>query len=106
MFEHTMAPTGNVNVNWLSSFGTPIFLAALPVSSRGVLNLENHWAFVAIERASEATKSKRKEPLGVAEKAKKTPEQKAQPRQQTTEEDCVFVAAPQEPDLNEPTGYG
>ena len=86
----------------LSSFGIPI--AALPVSPRGVFNLENHRTFVAMQRSNEATKSKGKGPTGIAEKAKKTPEEKFRSRQTNVNED-VFVAAPQL-DLNESTGYG
>jgi hypothetical protein len=86
----------------LSSFGIPI--SALPLSPRGEFNLENHWAFVSTQRAIEVTKSKGKGPIGVAEKAKKKPEEKARSRQPITKEDD-FVAAPQ-PDLNEPNWYG
>jgi hypothetical protein len=87
----------------LSSFGIPI--AAFPVSPRGEFNLENQRTFVAMQRAIETTKSKGNGPLlVVAQKAKKKPKEKAQPRQSIVKED-VFVAAPQ-PDLNEPTGYG
>jgi hypothetical protein len=50
----------------LSTFGIPI--SALPVSPRGEFNLENHWAFVAMQRSIEATKSKRKGPLRILEK--------------------------------------
>jgi hypothetical protein len=88
----------------LSSFGIPI--SALPVSPRGEFNLENHRAFVPMQRAIEATnKSKSwKGPPRVAQKGKKTPEEKAGSRQSTIKEDA-FAAVPQ-PDLNEPTGYG
>jgi hypothetical protein len=87
----------------LSSFGIPI--STFPVSPRGEFNFENHRTFVAMQRAIEATKSKGKEPrLGVAQKAKKMPKEKARSRQSIVKED-VFLAAPQ-PDLNVPTGYG
>jgi hypothetical protein len=87
----------------LSSFGIPI--SALPVSSRGEVNLENQRTFMAMQRASEAIKSKRKESLCVPQKAKKTP--KALSRQPITTREDVFVAAPRpnEPNINEqPTG--
>jgi hypothetical protein len=86
----------------LSSFGIPT--SAFPVSPRGEFNLENHRTFVAMQRAIEATKFERKGPLGVAQKAKKKPKEKARSRQSIIEED-VFVAAPR-PGLNVPTGYG
>jgi hypothetical protein len=86
----------------LSSFGIPI--SAFPVSPQGEINLENQQAFMAMQRRIEATKSKGKGPLGVAQKAKKTPEEKARSRQPIAIED-VLVAAPQ-PDLNEPNWYG
>jgi hypothetical protein len=86
----------------MSSFGIPI--SAFPVSPRGEFNLENHRTFMAMQRAIEATKSEGKGPLGVAQKAKKKPREKARSRQSIIKED-VFVAAPQ-PGLNEPTGYG
>jgi hypothetical protein len=84
----------------LSSFGIPI--SALPVSSRGEFNLENQRTFMAMQRAIEGTKSKRKGPLCVP--------QKALSRQSITRED-VFVTGPQpnqpnQPNINEPTGYG
>jgi hypothetical protein len=81
----------------LSSFGIPI--SALPVSPRGEFNLKNHRAFVATQRAIEATTFKGKGPLGVAQK----PEEKASSIQPIFEEKVV-VAAPH-PDLNGPTGY-
>jgi hypothetical protein len=87
----------------LSTFGIPI--PVLPVSPRGEINLENHWAYMARERAIEATKSQREGPLiGVAQKTGKKPEEKARSRQPIIEED-IFVAVP-EPVPNEPTGYG
>jgi hypothetical protein len=86
----------------LSTFGIPV--SALPVSPRGELNLENHWAFISRERAIEATKSKRKRPLCVAQKAEKELEEKARSRQPIIRED-VFVAVPQ-PVPNRPTGDG
>jgi hypothetical protein len=86
----------------LSSFGIPI--SALPVSPRGEVNLENHRTFMAMQRAIEATKSKRTGPLlPVAKKAKKNPEEKALSRQPITKDD-VLLPAPQ-PNINEPTGY-
>jgi hypothetical protein len=87
----------------LSSFGIP--MSSFPVSPRGEFNLENHRAFVAMQRSMEATKSKGKARLRVAENAKQKPEEKVRPRQPIIREDDVFVAAPQ-PDLNEPTRYG
>jgi hypothetical protein len=70
----------------LSSFGIPI--SALPVSSGGEVNLENHRTFMAMRRAIETTKSKRKGPLPI----------------EITREN-VLLAAPQ-PNIIEPTGYG
>jgi hypothetical protein len=78
----------------LSSFGIP----ALPVSPRGEVNLENHRTFIAMQRAIEATKSKRNGSLCVPQK------EKAASLQPITKED-VFVAAPQPQHLNDPTGY-
>jgi hypothetical protein len=87
----------------LSSFGFPI--SALPVSPRGEFNLENHRAFVTMQRAIEATTSKEgKGPLGVAQKTTQKPEEKASSKQPIIKED-VFVAPATQPDLNEPTGY-
>jgi hypothetical protein len=86
----------------LSSFGIPI--AAFPVSPRGEFNLENHRTFMTMQRAIEAAKSKGKEHLYVAQKAKEKPKEKARSRQSMIKED-VFVAAPHLI-LNEPTGYG
>jgi hypothetical protein len=85
----------------MSSFGIPI--SALPVSSRGEFNLENHRTFIAKQRAIEAKRSKGEGPLGVAQR----PKDKAAVRQPITKED-VFVAAPQpnQPKNNEPSGYG
>jgi hypothetical protein len=88
--------------NELISFGIPI--SALPVSPRGEFNLENHRAFVATQRAIEATTSKGKGPLGVAQKTTQKPEEKASSKQPIIKED-VFVAPATQPDLNEPTGY-
>jgi hypothetical protein len=88
--------------NELSSFGIPI--SALPVSPRGEFKLENHRAFVATQRAIEATTSKGKGPLGIAQKATQKPEKKASSKQPIIKED-VFVAPATPPDLNEPTGY-
>jgi hypothetical protein len=85
----------------LSSFGIPI--SALSVSPRGEFNLENHRAFVATQRAIEATTSRGKGPLGVAQKTTQKPEEKASSIQPIIKED-VFMAAPQ-PDFNGPTGY-
>jgi hypothetical protein len=78
----------------LRSFGIPI--SALPVSSRGEFNLENHRTFMAMQRAIDAKKSKGKG------------NEKAASRQPITKED-VFVAVPPKPNLPtliEPTGYG
>jgi hypothetical protein len=75
--------------NQLSSFGIPI--SALPVSPRGEFNLGNHRAFVATQRAIDATTSKGKG--------------KARSIQPIIKEDVLGVAAPQRPDLTEPTGY-
>jgi hypothetical protein len=86
----------------LSTFGIPI--SALPVSPRSEFNLANHWAFVAMQRAIEATKSKRKEPPCVAQKAEEKPFAEARTRQPIIKED-VFVAVLQ-PVPNKPTGYG
>ena len=87
----------------LSSFGIPIY--ALPVSPRGEFNLENHWAFLATQRAIEASRtSDGKGPLGVTRKAAKKPKKKARSRQPIIEKEDVFVAAPK-PDVQEPTGY-
>jgi hypothetical protein len=84
----------------LSSFGIPI--SALPVSPRGEVNFENHRTFMAMQRASEVTKSKRKGPLCVPQTAKKM----ALSRRPITRED-IFVTAPppNQPNANEPTGY-
>ena len=89
----------------LSSFGIPI--SALPVSPRGEYNLENHRAFVAMQRSIEATKKSKggKWPPHVAKKGKKMPGEKAGSRQPTIKEN-VFAAVPQQPDLNGPTGDG
>jgi hypothetical protein len=87
----------------LSSFGFPI--SALPVSPRGEFNLENHRAFVATQRAIEATTSKvGKRPLCVEQKTPQKPQEKASSKQPIIKED-VFVAPATQPDLNEPTGY-
>jgi hypothetical protein len=86
----------------LSSFGIPI--SALPVSPRGEFNLENHRAFVTMQRAIEATTSKDKGPLGVAQKTTQKPEQKASSKQKIIKED-VFVASATQLDLHESTGY-
>jgi hypothetical protein len=83
----------------LSSFGFP--MSALPVSSRGEFNLENHRAYMATERSIEAKKSKRKGPLCVAQKGEKKTEENAQ--QAIIKED-VIVAVPQ-PILYDLTGY-
>jgi hypothetical protein len=80
-------------------------ISALPVSPRGEFNLENHRAFVAMQRAIEATTSKEgKGPLCVAQKITQKPQEKASSKQQIIEED-VFVAPATQLDLNEPTGY-
>jgi hypothetical protein len=76
----------------LSSFGIPI--SAFPVNPRGEFNLEHHRHFVAMQRAIEATKSKGKGPLGVAQRAKKESKEKVRARQPIVKED-VFVAVPQ-----------
>jgi hypothetical protein len=87
----------------LSSFGIPI--SALPVSSRGEFNLENHRTFMAMRRAIEATKSKWNGHLGVDQEAKKKPMEKAASRQPIIKDDVLFAAAPK-PNNHEPTAYG
>jgi hypothetical protein len=85
----------------LSSFGIPI--SALPVNSRGEFNLEHHRTYMAMQRASETEKAKRKGPPCVSpQKYKKTPEEKAPSRQPITKEDFLLVA----PQPNQPTVYG
>jgi hypothetical protein len=87
----------------LSSFGIPI--SALPVSPRGEFNLENHRAFVATQRAIEATTSKvGKGQLCVEQKTPQKPQEKTSSKQPIIKED-VFVASATHPDLNESTGY-
>jgi hypothetical protein len=86
----------------LSSFGFPI--SALPVSSRGEFNCENHWAYIETERAIEATKSKGKGPLCVTQKGEKKAEEKARSQQPIVKDDA-FMAVPQ-PGFNDPRGYG
>jgi hypothetical protein len=86
----------------LSSFGIPI--STLPVSPRGEFNLVNQRAFVATQRAIEATTSKGKGPLCVAQRATQKPVEKASYVLPIIEED-VFVAAPPQPDRNGPSGY-
>ena len=88
----------------LRSFGIPI--STFPVSPEGEHTLENHRTFMAMQRATQATKSKGKRPQHVAENA----EQKKNPTpRQPIIKDNVFVAAPnpapRQPDLDEPTGY-
>jgi hypothetical protein len=58
-----------------------------------------------MRQAIEATKSKRKRPLCDLQKAKKKPEGKARSRQPMIKDD-VFVAAPPQPNTNEPKSYG
>jgi hypothetical protein len=61
---------------------------------------------MAMQRASEATnKSKEKEPLGVEQKAIKSPKEKTRYLQSIITKEDVFVAAPQ-PNLQESIGYG
>jgi hypothetical protein len=87
----------------LSSFGIPI--SAFPVSPRGEFNLENHRAFVATQRAIEATTSKDKGPLGVEQQTTQKPEEKASSKQPIIKEDVYLVAPATQLDLNESTGY-
>jgi hypothetical protein len=85
----------------LSSFGIPI--SDLPVSPRGEFNLGNHRAFVAMQRAIEATTSKEgKGPLCVEQNTTQKPQEKASSKQPIIKED-VFVAPAPQPDPHEPT---